>query len=83
MIRKVDKGKTIFQNTYKITDKDTLISAYQKAYSTAVKASIEALNIIRDKKPSVLIKHKMKSSYNSFPKKSDWKEFSHRGLKFI
>lgn len=83
MTSKVDQGKIIYQNSFQITDNDTLISVYRKAYSTAVEASVEALNIVRDKKKTVKLKHKMKPSYNSFPQNADWKKFFQQNLKFI
>ena len=83
MTPEIDKGVIVFQNSYKLTKSDTLVTAYIKAYESGVQATVSALEIIRLGKPKVRVNKKLKFSYYSFPKSSDWKLFFGKGNKLI
>ena len=82
MEQAIDSGSILYQEKIQINKNDTLFSLYEKAYKVSVNATIYAVEVIcGNQRPHIL--SVKKSSYYSFPKKTDWDEFRKLRLKFV
>lgn len=78
----IDAGSMLYQQKIEIDKRDTLFSLYEKTYRASSNVTLSAIAVILGKqKPHIL--NIVKSSYYSFPKKTDWNKFKKMGLKFI
>lgn len=82
MAETIDTGSILYQKRIQINKNGTLFSLYEKAYEASINATIYALEVIRGHQKPLVLKTG-KSSYYSFPKKTDWDKFKKLGLRFI
>lgn len=74
MVKKIDEGAIIIQKKIVLKKKDSLFLNYIKAFSISAKLTLDALDIIKNKKIKDR-RQKRKVTYYSFPKADDFKLF--------
>ena len=77
----IDKGDIVLQKKIFISKKDSIFFVYKKSFEISANLLIKSLKKILHKKKYV--KNKLKSSYNIWPSKDDWKIFRKKNKKFI